>query len=476
MSKGPEELLEDYLDALSSDPNAPVPDALAPDLAEFTRQLALTRRQEIQDRVWRKTLLLAQSTKKDQPFSDDMPIMITDINNRLIKRRPRTSYISILLAAAALLVLVWGLIQAMRQSSKPTPTNIAALHQTKTSGTALLTETPYPYATATLKPTPASQFLPLTPNRTPQVIGPDNRQHLRLSEIVGKGDLKQVAWSPDQMQVVVASTTGIWLYKADALDQPGQLLHDGYPGDAMMTLVFNPTGDLLASSNNTTVMLWDIEAGQAKAVLPGMFGGSALAFSPNGQTLATANHGVITLWDVATGTDRLSWQNTSYSLAFSPDGNTIASGDGDNIVRLWDVKTGTKQGELIPPPSTSFGIGTNITAVAFSPSGQILASGGSDNYVRIWDLQNKVQKVSRADETIGVKSVAFSRNGNAVAYLGDTAWLWQYNTDKAPAFLDKSTRWYGLVFNNSNDTALALGVSGSGWRLWGMPSIRRKPY
>src|SRR5216683_388251 len=109
MSKAPEELLEEYLDALSSDPNAPVPNGLAPDLAEFARQLTLTQRQDIQDRVWRKTLLLAQTMKKDQAFNGDAPI--TDINNRhIVKGRTRTSYISILLAAAALMILGWGLI------------------------------------------------------------------------------------------------------------------------------------------------------------------------------------------------------------------------------------------------------------------------------------------------------------------------------------------------------------------------------
>src|SRR5260221_7379502 len=189
----------------------------------------------------------------------------------------------------------------------------------------------------------------------------------------------------------------------------------------MTTLVLDPKGDLLASSNNTFVMLWDVKAGQAKSVLPGMSGGSGLAFSRDGQTLATANHGSITFWDVATGTQRLSWQTSSYSLAFSPDGKTIASGDSDNTVSLWDAKTGSKEGDLIPPLSLSLGIRTNITAVAFSPDGQTLASGGSDNYVRIWDLQRNLQTASRVDETSGVNNDSFSRNGNAVAYLGDSA-------------------------------------------------------
>ena len=64
MRRASEELLEEYLNALSDNPNVLVPDGLPSDLAEFARQLALTQSQEIQDRVWRKTLLLAQTARE----------------------------------------------------------------------------------------------------------------------------------------------------------------------------------------------------------------------------------------------------------------------------------------------------------------------------------------------------------------------------------------------------------------------------
>ena len=71
-----------------------------------------------------------------------------------------------------------------------------------------------------------------------------------------------------------------------------------------------------------------------------------------------------------------SWVN---SVVFSPDGSRVASGSGDNTVRVWDVQTG--QCEF-----TLEGHSGGVISVVFSPDGSRVASGSGDNTVRVWDI------------------------------------------------------------------------------------------
>jgi WD40 repeat protein len=46
------------------------------------------------------------------------------------------------------------------------------------------------------------------------------------------------------------------------------------------------------------------------------------------------------VWDVATGTEMVELEghiSDVYSVSWSPDGTRIASGSGDNTVRVWDA-------------------------------------------------------------------------------------------------------------------------------------------
>jgi len=620
VKKSPEELLEVYLDALSSDPDAPVPAGLDRDMAQFARTLALSQQQAIQSRSWKNALATAQALRMNQDenggLSEDLPpIRGTPLTTR---RNFKTNRFSFLLAVAALTILACGLFVFLRHSNSAATEHIVALQQTATAAispapiyqsdpppnstiniqiprggdlgfarlqisdtggmplsisapelapspvnaikvspdTSLVidpatdaangtqvtltctgsvmaanpainttlsystndprqasvsyhvecinlnlvspTATP-PSAIATPAPTatPAIHFIPVTPSsaiETPasaQKITPDNAQHLRVDGIPGKGSLYQIAWSPDRTLVAIASTTGVWLYKSNALNGSGQRLQ-GYPG-AMTQVLFSPKGDLIASSNDTDIVLWDVKTVSARSALPGISGGHVLAFSPNETILAAANGSTIELWNVTPGSKRSSWQDIAtktsppnqgsvthteaeviHSLAFSPNGKLLASGDSDNEIRLWDIQSGAMQGEFVPTlPNGLYHAGNGILALAFSSDGKLIVSGGGDNYVRIWNVDGRYERTSRADEVYGVDEVSFSADGNAVSYRGDSAWFWQFESGKDPAFLPKDTWWESLVFA-SDGSPLALGIKDDQWVQWAPKPTQQK--
>jgi WD40 repeat protein len=167
---------------------------------------------------------------------------------------------------------------------------------------------------------------------------------------------------------------------------------------------------------------------------------SSVHFSHDGKRmLAFAQFGDCgaCVWDLTTNKKlteiTLSWCGRSFlSGNLSPDGSTLALGDRDGEVTLWDAGTGKLIrgiGKLAGP--------TN--AVAFAPDGKALLAG-SDSGVRIWDLGSGQPRPIPKDVVLGAafspdgkRLLALKKNSSLVLYRSVQLYrmgLWDLGTGK----------------------------------------------
>jgi RNA polymerase sigma factor (sigma-70 family) len=142
--------------------------------------------------------------------------------------------------------------------------------------------------------------------------------------------------------------------------------------------------------------------------------GQLIALSPDDTTLAVVseNQGVhaVTLYDLATGKEqrRLQIQEGEIScLAFAPDGKTIAAGDKQGHLHLWESKTGKELLTLAAHPDA-------LRTMLFLPGGKELATLSDDGVIRLWDPGTGKEARPRDGCLSAVSSLAVPADGKAV--------------------------------------------------------------
>jgi WD40 repeat protein len=185
---------------------------------------------------------------------------------------------------------------------------------------------------------------------------------------------------------------------------------------------------------------------------------TSLAFCRNGNYLASGSYdNIVKLWDVKTGRRRASLKghtNAVLCLACSPDGKTLASGSMDRTIKLWDVETGKELATLKGHPSY-------LHTVAFSPDGKTLASASDGEHtIKLWDVETGQESATLKGHTNAAYTVAFSPDGKTLASgsRDRTIRLWDVKTGKERAILKEFTGGGSVVYSPDGNT-LASGGS-----------------
>ncbi len=250
-----------------------------------------------------------------------------------------------------------------------------------------------------------------------------------------RGGISDVAVSPDENLIAIASRLGVWLYNAHTKDFVSLMAVENT--GLLSKVVFSPDGTrIVAGDWDGKITLWDIKTATALATYTHKGYINSITFSPNGKFIATGSRdATATLWDVETGTAcfTITHQDSVSSTTFSPDGTLLATSSSDATATLWHIDTEEirwtftheKHEESVtfdPEYTETFNRG-GIGDIAFSPDGKYFATAGQrmDYCTALWNVETGEQ-LWRVTHEKPIDAVAFSPDGTSMAtyYEDDT--------------------------------------------------------
>ena len=290
------------------------------------------------------------------------------------------------------------------------------------------------------------------------------RAQLRERIPVGSRDVLAVEWLPQGGRTLLAYGT-VHTGEEQDITLPAKIVVGECGSDRLwegrfqlhpegMTAVramdSTPDGKRLLSGHNSGLArLWDVSerpTSQDRAIYAIQAHESHVwdvAFAPNGEWFATAGDdgkdeegnvvGTLGIWRTESGEGQCrivtrAERGRPRSVAISPDGTTIAVGDWNGEISIWDASNPDRP----TLQRTLTGHQQSVTSLSFHPDGDRLASGSDDNNVRLWDFKRGIPTATLRGHIGPVLAVEFSPTGSSLLSSsngdegrGTTVMLWE---------------------------------------------------
>lgn len=287
---------------------------------------------------------------------------------------------------------------------------------------------------------------------------------------LGRGTINDIKFSPDNTQLAVASSIGIWIY--DINNAEAQSL---FADNVANKIAFSPDGKFIASScSDRTVRVWNLLNSQLLRTFDinhRYSNNYAIAFSPDGRFIANGTE----LWDIHTGQHKttLKWHHSDrvQAMTFSTDGKMLATTTRQSNVRLWEVASGQEIAKLHKGGEYY----SQDHRVAFSPDGTKLSAivsprNRQNGSVMLWNTQTHELEKTVVEKKYAVVfvSIDFSNEGNPIAVVREQKKLYvkNLNTEENIAILEGHDETVHIAAFSPDKSMIASAGSSGAIRLW----------